>query len=629
MVGPRLFKLKSQLAPSPAGPVASEHSCARIWVDTGVFHLDQAFDYLIPEKLSSLIQVGIKVQVPFGSREVEGLVISRIESPTTTSKLKLITKVLSPHRVANSCSINLISLVAQHWAANPWEIISSAIPARVASVDKKFEIQDSLFDEASAQGRGELTFRSFDPHQNPYSLTAQLALEIAAKNAVLIIAPDERDVVQLIKSLNFMGKSPLRIDSGASREERYTNFLKILREQNQIAIGSRNAIFAPVPKGSSIIVFNESSMQMYERRSPGWNVRDIALIRRDTENLNVHFCGYVPSIELAALIESKKIRYFSTKSQLKVKAFSPQDSSLLPGRIFTDIRAALRDGAVLFIFPRKGYANALICAHCKNYASCKCGGRLHVATKNSHPQCRVCGTDYGDWKCDYCGRAKGYEVSRGIEKASEEISRAFPNIPITLSYGDVIKDVVESKPSIVVSTPGAAPYAKDGYSAVVILEGLSYFAHDDLRANERAWELFFQTSSLVKKSGTVLLAIEDSHPIVSALIRWNPALILQKELEQRGEIHFPPLVHSAIFTCPTNEISAIARGIRIAIDETRLPRDVRVLGPVSIDAQKSKLVLLFDSESENTSVEFMHELMRRRSIAGKTEATLRIDPYTI
>ena len=105
--------------------------------------------------------------------------------------------------------------------------------------------------------------------------------------------------------------------------------------------------------------------------------------------------------------------------------------------------------------------------------------------------------------------------------------------------------------------------------------------------------------------------------------------MLQKELEQRSEIHFPPLVHSAIFTCPTNEISAIARGIRMAIDETRLPRDMRVLGPVSIDAQKSKLVLLFDSESENKTVEFMHELMRRRSIAGKTEATLRIDPYAI
>ena len=629
MVEPRLFKLKSQLAPSPAGPVASEHSCAQIWVDTGVFHLDQAFDYLVPEKLSSLIQVGVKVQVPFGSREVEGLVISRIESPTTTSKLKFITKVLSPHRVANTSSINLISFVAQHWAANPWEIISSAIPARVASVDKKFEVQESLLDAASARDRGELTFRAFDPHQNPFSLTAQLALEIAAKNSVLIIAPDERDVVQLIKYLNLLGKSALRIDSGASREERYTNFLEILREQNQIAIGSRNAIFAPVPKGSSIIVFNESSMQMYERRSPGWNVRDIALIRQDTENLNVHFCGYVPSIELAALIESKEIRYFSTKSQLKVKAFSPQDSSLLPGRIFTDIRTALKDGAVLFIFPRKGYANAVICAHCKNYASCKCGGRLHVATRNSQPQCRVCGADYGDWKCDYCGRAKRYELSRGIEKASEEISRAFPNIPITLSYGDVIKDVVESKSSIVVSTPGAAPYAKNGYSAVVILEGLSYFAHDDLRANERAWELFFETSSLVKKSGTVLLVIEDSHPIVSALIRWNPALMLQKELEQRSEIHFPPLVHSALFTCPTNEISAIARGIRMAIDETRLPRDMRVLGPVSIDAQKSKLVLLFDSESENKTVEFMHELMRRRSIAGKTEATLRIDPYTI
>ena len=81
MATPRLFNLKAQVAPALVGAVAAEMPYAKIWVDTGVFHLDEAFDYQVPEKLSSLVRTGIRVQVPFGSREVEGIVIARSAEP--------------------------------------------------------------------------------------------------------------------------------------------------------------------------------------------------------------------------------------------------------------------------------------------------------------------------------------------------------------------------------------------------------------------------------------------------------------------------------------------------------------------------------------------------------------------
>jgi primosomal protein N' (replication factor Y) len=421
----------------------------------------------------------------------------------------------------------------------------------------------------------------------------------------------------------------LRIDSGVSRYERYQNFLSAMEATNQIVIGSRNAIFTPLAPGSMIIVFKESSPDLYEVRSPAWNARDISLMRRSIDSVRVVLTGYVPSLDVAALIDTKRINYFNSNAKISVKAFTPVDSSLLPGRIFADIRSNISQGPVLFLLPRKGYANGILCAHCKNVAVCACGGRLHLTSKNADPACRICGTTTKDWKCSFCTRDKKFVVSRGIERAQEEIARAFPNTPIVLSFGDVIKDRVEAKPCIVLATPGAIPQVSGGYSAVVVLEGLSYFSHDDLRASERAHELFFEVSGAVKKGGVVLLAIDDSHPIVSSLIRWNPSTILKRELAQRAEISFPPSVNSAVMILPTTQASPLVAGINRAIADARLASNTRVFGPTKIDSQSSKVVILSSSDSRGALTTFLHELMRRRSIARKSDSSLRIDPYSL
>ena len=73
------------------------------------------------------------------------------------------------------------------------------------------------------------------------------------------------------------------------------------------------------------------------------------------------------------------------------------------------------------------------------------------------------------WRCSFCDRDKQYLAGRGIERAAEEISRAFPHFPVIISAGDVIKDRIEHKPALVLATSGAQPQVEGGYSAVVIL----------------------------------------------------------------------------------------------------------------------------------------------------------------
>ena len=627
MATPRLFRLKSQVAPAASGPIATELPFARIWIDTGVFHLDSPYDYEVPEKYSDLVTTGIRVQVPFGNREVEGLVIERVGVPAVTNGLKSITKILSPHPVATTKSLELIAQCALRWATNPWDVMRSAIPPRVAAVDKAFIPSESK--PCRVNNQADSSFRAFEPHESPYAQVALIAREACRKGTVLIVAPDERDILAILAQLDGVTSPVLRIDSGVSRNERYQNFLSAMESTSQIVIGSRNAIFTPLAPGSTIIVFKESSPDLYEVRSPAWNARDVAMMRRSIDSARVVLTGYVPSLDVAALIDTKRINYFNSNAKISVKAFTPVDSSLLPGRIFADIRSNISQGPVLFLLPRKGYANGILCAHCKNVAVCACGGRLHLTSKNADPACRICGTTTKDWKCGFCTRDKKFVVSRGIERAQEEIARAFPNTPIVLSFGDVIKDRVEAKPCIVLATPGALPQVSGGYSAVVVLEGLSYFNHDDLRASERANELFFEVSGAIKKGGVVLLAIDDSHPIVSSLIRWNPSTILKRELAQRAEISFPPSVNSAVMILPTTQASPLVTGINRAIADIRLASDTRVLGPTKIDSELSKVVILSSSDSKAALTAFLHELMRRRSIAKKSDSSLRIDPYSL
>ena len=69
----------------------------------------------------------------------------------------------------------------------------------------------------------------------------------------------------------------------------------------------------------------------------------------------------------------------------------------LPGRIFSEVKKALLVGPVLFIAPRKGYGNALLCAHCRNVVMCDCGGRLSVTAKLKAPSCVHCGKMFQGW----------------------------------------------------------------------------------------------------------------------------------------------------------------------------------------------------------------------------------------
>jgi primosomal protein N' (replication factor Y) len=599
---------------------------ARVRVDTGVFHLDQLYDYQIPEKLSEFIQVGVRVQLPFGGRETEGIVVERVGVPERAGELKSITKVLSAVPVATTQSLLLIETVAAHFACSPWDVIRSAIPPRVASVDKYFA-HYGLHNQN--KGKYSVEFQTLAPFIQAHDQVVKLVLNNYGSGSVLVIAPDEKDVDLIVRALDADGVMALKLTAAMPREERYRNYLQAMHGEKCVVVGTRSAIFAPVNNLSAIIVHKESSHDHYEIRSPGWNSRSVALMRSKDEAIKLVLTGFSPSIEVSQLIDERDIKYLNSKETVSVKAFTPSEGALLPGRIFSEVKKALLVGPVLFIAPRKGYGNALLCAHCRNVALCECGGRLSVAAKLKAPSCVHCGKVFQGWKCSFCNRDKQYLAGRGIERAAEEISRAFPKFPVIISAGDVIKDRIEHKPALVLATSGAQPEVEDGYAAVVILDGMRFFSHTDLRTQERARELFLETSSLISQDGTVLLVIDDSHPIVSAIARWNLAPLLKRELSERTELHLPPSVFSVVLVMDQSIGMQIVNGLKKALVDGRIPQSSNIYGPTEISKGQVKIVVHADKSDAKALTDVVHELQRRRSIAKKELFTLRVEPYSL
>jgi primosomal protein N' (replication factor Y) len=417
----RPLRLKSEVFRQEETDVADNNPVAQVWVDNGVYHLDQSFDYAIPLSMDASIRIGIRVEVPFNGKSCEGLVIGR--TPGSSGKPKNIFKVVSNVPVANSTSIDLIRASARRWAAHPYDIIRSAIPPRVAAVERESWIRKSWTRDSNSvvSGKPRRVFYHLPPSVDRMTSINDFLGEFRQNGSVLLILPDSR----LAGKIHSANPGSVLLDSQSDRTERYRNFLRASQTSGALVIGTRSAIFAPVAHLSAIVIFDEGSENNYEKRSPGWNVRDIAVLRSQHEKVSLSFLGYSPSSEIARLIEIKWVEYRSHRTKVAVKNFSQNFSELLPGRIISEIRAGLKDGSILFIVPRKGYSQAISCSHCRNLALCECGGKLSKSSMKAAPQCVMCGKIESEWRCTWCQGVTPFLIGRGSQRFAQEIGRHF------------------------------------------------------------------------------------------------------------------------------------------------------------------------------------------------------------
>ena len=73
MATARPLRLKREEAKRVDSAQAEQAAFVKVWVDTSVSHLDGAYDYLVPERLTNSVHPGIRIGVPFAGRDLEPL----------------------------------------------------------------------------------------------------------------------------------------------------------------------------------------------------------------------------------------------------------------------------------------------------------------------------------------------------------------------------------------------------------------------------------------------------------------------------------------------------------------------------------------------------------------------------
>jgi len=219
------LRLRVQKVARGSAEKASALPVAHVWVDTGVPHLDFAYDYLVPESLSSRVTDGVKVAVNFAGRTVDGYVLSRSDS-SDIGNLKFVEKVLSPIPLLTSELTLLVAAVAQRWGSSPLDILSSAVPSRVMAVEKTVQPSPAQTHRQSSISHTQ-SFYLVTPGEDAIALMSDWIRARSALGGVLVVAPEAREVLLLAQELESRAIDFTILDASLTRSERYSNYLKV------------------------------------------------------------------------------------------------------------------------------------------------------------------------------------------------------------------------------------------------------------------------------------------------------------------------------------------------------------------------------------------------------------------
>ncbi|MHA7620067.1 primosomal protein N' family DNA-binding protein [Cellulosimicrobium cellulans] len=466
--------------------------------------------------------------------------------------------------------------------------------------------------EAASEGRRGAGRSRKEPDALPVTHWAAAVAEAvrAARSGgrgALVVVPDARDVDQVCAALAAAGLPAwdaatggevVRLTADEGPAPRYRAFLAVLHGDARVVVGTRAAAFAPVVDLGLVVCWNDGEDTLAEPRAPYPHAREVLALRSDQEGAAFLLGSHGRTVaahalvvrgwahELAAPRDVVRARAPRVRALTSVElaAEGPGAAARIPTAAWRTARAALEQGPVLVQVPRSGYVPVVACGRCRTPARCTvCHGPLALSGPQATPQCAWCGALAGGWSCAECHWTGLRSVRVGSQRTAEELGRAFAGVPVQVSGAAAAGGVlgaVSARPALVVATPGAEPVAEGGYAAALLLDAAVSTAHVGLDVAQDALARWLAAAALVRPAtagGQVLLVGDAAPAPTNALVRWDPALLADRELDERVELSLPPAVRVAAVTGDRPAVAAVLGRVALAGPET-------VLGPVEVAA---------------------------------------------
>jgi len=641
-----------------------ERPVAKVAVDLPLANLDRPFDYLVPPELDEPAQPGVRVKVRFAGQLRDGFILERSE-PGERDKLSPLHKVVSAEQVLRPSVAEVIRATADHYAGSFADVVRTAVPPRHAATEKADPPdypaparepleprcltsypggQRFLTELSAGRPRAAWTVVPAARPEGDWTLgfVEAAAATLAGGRGALLIVPEARSLERLEAACRQrFGKGSFAVlaaDAGPAL--RYRNFLAASRGAVRLVIGTRAAVFAPVAQLGLIALWDDGSDAYAEPHAPYWHAREVAALRAHQASCGLLLAAHSRTAEVAQLLERGWLAPLElTPSALRRLAPAVRAASAMPSRepewvrlpqqAFQAVRTGLAAGPVLVQVPRAGYLPYLACQGCRTPARCPNCGQGLIQEAGAAPSCRWCGPLLKAWRCPECGDQRLRRPVAGVGRTAEEFGKAFPGTTVIQASADHRVAEVGTTSVLVMATPGAAPPARDGYAAAILLDAEQMLSRPDLRAGEESLRRWLAVTSLVRPAedgGTVVIVAEPGLREVQALLRLDPAGFASAELSERRAAGFPPAAKLiAIEASPAtlnDVLSALAPGA-----------DVRVAGPFPVpgapEAADARVTLRCELAEAASLLSRLREVLSVRAAKKQEPVRVRVDPIVV
>lgn len=551
-----------------------------------------AFDYWVPDGLA--LEPGSMVRVPLGPRRLTGVVTELVAtSDVPQDKLVPIADVVSgpplppdvqdavrfvasyyQESIGLACALAVPPLTSPRKRAAPPAEGATGVPERRLLNAAQQAAAQAIIDAGASYVPFLLHGITGSGKTEVYLAAADAVL--ARGGQVLILVPEINLTPQLVARLRDARPDVAMavMHSGLAAGERRAAWLAAADGRAAIVLGTRLAVFAPMPRLGLVVVDEEHDASYKQQDNVRYHARDVAIWRAHRRGIPVVLGTATPSLETWLAVREGRYRELTLPERADPRAslpairFAGHRAAEAGDGIGPELREAIaarlaRGEQSLVFVNRRGFAPSLVCAACKWEAQCpRCIARLTTHRAPPALRCHHCGhAERLPRACPSCGNVDLLPLGFGTQRLERALAEAFPQARIARVDRDstrakgafaAVRAGIEARAlDILVGTQMLAKghdFARLTLVGVLGADNALYSA--DFRATERLAALLVQVAGRAGRAearGEVIVQTDfPDHPVYAALRAHDYASFADSLLEERRVAELPPIVHAAL-----------------------------------------------------------------------------------
>ncbi len=488
---------------------------------------------------------------------------------------------------------------------------------------------------------------------------------IAAGRQVLVLVPEIGLTPQLVTRLRKrLGIEPALLHSGLTDLQRLTAWRQARSGDAKLVVGTRSAVFTPLPALGLIIVDEEHDHSFKQQEGLRYSARDLAIARANHLDIPIVLGSATPTLEMlkhcldgnyrhlvlprrAGAAQPPKVRLVD----LGVAASEEGLSEPLAGAIESHLAA---DGQVLMYLNRRGFAPTLICTMCGHVAECRrCDSRMTVHAKDRQLRCHHCGSARPlDESCGECGEAVR-PLGEGTQRLEEALRRRFPRNSVMRIDSDSTQHKGSMDEALGKATRGEADIlvgtqmlSKGHHFPKLTLVGIvnadQGLFGTDFRSDERLAQSVIQVAGRAGRESRVGEVIIQTgfpnHVFWQRLIEGGYARVASDALAEREASHWPPYSRLALLRSAATRRPDAHAFLELAADRVRslAGERLRALGPVDAPMARRAgryraqlLVQGFDRRALHEVLRALRPALESEPLARKVRWSIDVDPVEL